>query len=107
MGNKGCYVIKSDLDYSVSANARNKKYHLKKKREIVCETGILIFSQTTNFRLPNSKEFADDNFKFVELAESFPNRKKTLWEKEKLLVSVISRDFYCRHVKTRACLGKS
>ena len=39
--------------------------------------------------------------------------KKTLWEKEKLLVAsnfsfstVFSKDVYRRHVKSRACLGK-
>ena len=40
-------------------------------------------------------------------------KKKTLWEKEKLLVTSnfsfshsVSKDLYCRHVKTRACLEK-
>ena len=42
---------------------------------------ILTLSQTTNFRLFQTKEFA------VKLAESSPNRQKTLWEKEKLLVT--------------------
>ena len=39
--------------------------------------------------------------------------EKTLWEKEKLLVTsnsplrtVFSKDLYCRHVKTRACFGR-
>ena len=36
-----------------------------------------------------------------------------MWEKEKMLVTtispfptVLSKDFYCRYVKSRACLGK-
>ena len=47
------------------------------------------------------------------MAESSPKGQKTLWEKEKLLEraispfpTVFSGDMYCRHVKTRACLGK-
>ena len=46
------------------------------------------------------------------MAEYFLNKLKTLCEKEKLLVtsnfsfSVFSKDLYCRHVKTRACLRK-
>ena len=42
------------------------------------------------------------------MAETSPLQKgkKTQWEKEKLLVTVFSKDLYCRHVKTRACLGK-
>ena len=50
---------------------------------------IITYYQTTNF-IDSSKlkKFADDNFKFEEkLAESYPNGQKTLWEKEKLLVT--------------------
>ena len=32
----------------------------------------LTLSQPTNFRLSKFKEFADDNFKFVENGKSFP-----------------------------------
>ena len=46
------------------------------------------------------------------MEESSPNGLKTLWEKEKLLVKAISplpivfsKELYCRHVKSRACLG--
>ena len=67
-------------------------------------------SQTTNFRL--FKEFADGNFKFDENGRKLSKQVETLGEKEQLLVmsnfsfsSVFSKDFYCRHVKTRACLG--
>ena len=42
----------------------------------------LTLSQTTNW-----KEFADDNFKFDEKGGKFSKRIKTLWEKEKLLVT--------------------
>ena len=47
------------------------------------------------------------------MAERFPNRQKTLWEKHKLTLEqfVLSsqcfqKDLYCRHIKTRTCLGK-
>ena len=49
----------------------------------------------------------------MKKAESSPNGWKTLREKEKLLVMSnfsfshsVFKDLYCRHVKTRACLGK-
>ena len=38
------------------------------------------------------------------MAQCSSNGLKTLWEKEKLLVT--SSNLYCRHVKTRASLGK-
>ena len=72
----------------------------------------LSLSQTTNFiDSSKCKVLADDNFKFDEF---FKRIKKTLWEEEKLLSmsnfsfshSVFKKDLYCRHVKTRACLGK-
>ena len=44
------------------------------------------------------KEFADDNLKFNE-----NGRKK--WAISPF-PAVFSKDLYCRHVKTRACLGK-
>ena len=47
------------------------------------------------------------------MAERFPNRHKMLWEKDKLTLEqfVLSSQcfqkyLYCRHVKTRTCLGK-
>ena len=43
------------------------------------------------------KEFEDDNFKFDE-----NGRKLSKWVEN----TVFSKDFYSRHVKTRACLGK-
>ena len=45
----------------------------------------------------------------MKMVESFPDGYKTLWEKEILFVTsnfsfprVFSKDFYCRHIKTRA-----
>ena len=45
---------------------------------------FLTLFQMTNFKL---KEFADDNFEFDENERKLSKRKKTLWEKEKLLVT--------------------
>ena len=60
------------------------------------------------------KEFADDNFKFngngrqffkqVENAEG--KRRNCSLRAISPFPSVFSKDMYCRHVKTRACLGK-
>ena len=58
------------------------------------------------------KEFSDNNFKFDKMAESSPKRPKCFLGKGEiaryeqfLLFLVFSKDLYCRHVKTRACLG--
>ena len=47
------------------------------------------------------KEFADDNFKFDGYGESYPNGQKTLWEKEKLLVT--SNFSFSHSVFKKAC----
>ena len=52
-------------------------------------------SEGPSLTLPNDKildyselkEFADDNFKFDQMEETSLNGLKTLWEKEKLLVT--------------------
>ena len=40
-----------------------------------------------SFNTLANKVFADDNFKFINMVESFSEGQKTLWEKEKLLIS--------------------
>ena len=60
------------------------------------------------------KEFADDSFKFDENGRKFFKWvEKKLWERRNCSSRAISpfpkvfpKDLYCRHVKTRACLGK-
>ena len=58
--------------------------------DIVCFITLIMPSlthyQTTNFRLFQTKEFANDNFKLDENCRKFSNGLKTLWEKEKLLI---------------------
>ena len=58
------------------------------------------------------KEFADDNFEFDENGRKFSKSVENTVEKGEialyeqfLLFPVFSNDLYCRHVKTRACLG--
>ena len=59
------------------------------------------------------KDFADDNLEFGKMAECYPKRLENTVGKgeiacyEQFLLSpVFSKDLYCRHLKTRACLGK-
>ena len=60
------------------------------------------------------KEFADDNFTFDEngrkLSKQVDNTvgkgEIARYEQFLLFPQVFSKDLYCRHVKTRACLGK-
>ena len=60
------------------------------------------------------KEFADDNFRFDENGIKFFNwlentekRRNCSLRAISRFLTVFSKDLYCRHVKTRACLGKS
>ena len=68
---------------------------------------LLTLSQTTNFN-SKLKDFADDNFKFEE-----NGRKLSKWVENTVgkgeifpFPTVFSKDLYCKHVKTKACLGK-
>ena len=52
------------------------------------------------FKPLQQKEFADGNFKFDENGRKFSRWVETIVGKAQ------TKDLYCRHVKTRACLGK-
>ena len=52
------------------------------------------------------KEFADDNFKFDENGRQFSNCVENTVGKGEIACYEFLKDLYCRHVKTRACLGK-
>ena len=76
-------------------------------------TKPLTLSQTKILDSSVLKEFADDNFKFDENGRKFSERvENTVGKgeiacyKQFLLFPVFSKDLFCRHVKTRACLGK-
>ena len=47
-------------------------------------------------------EVADDNLKFDENGRKFSKWVQAISP----FPTVFSKDLYCRHVKTRACLGK-
>ena len=67
-----------------------------------------------NLRLFQTERVADDNFKFDENRGKVSERIKNTVGKEEIarlraisfFPTVFSKDLYCRHVKTRACLGK-
>ena len=76
-----------------------------------------IFPKQQNLDSSNLKEFADDSFKFDENGGKVSKRGENTLEKgeiaryEQFLLfpqcfQKTSKDFYCRHVKTRTCLGK-
>ena len=60
------------------------------------------------------KEVADNNFKFYENDIKFSKRVEKHYGKRRNcslraispFPAVFSKDLYCRHLKTRACLGK-
>ena len=62
----------------------------------------------------NLKEFTDGNFRYDECGKMFFKRKENtvrggeiaLYEQFSPFLAVFSKDLYCRHVKTRAFLGK-
>ena len=80
---------------------------------------VLTVSQTTNFRhFQLLKEFSKDNFrsdencrKFLKWAENALGKGEIAHDEQFLLfrkrfLKMLSKDVYCRHVKTMACLGK-
>ena len=82
------------------------------KKPIPCSRSFSVaLSQTTNFIL---KEYADNNFKLDENGRKFyktdrkhcGKRRNCSLQAISPFPEVFSIDLYCRHVKTRACLGK-
>ena len=80
----------------------------------VSEHFLLTLSQTTNFKLFQSKSLQLTISNMMKMIESSQNREKTLGKKEKLLVmsnfsfshSAFKRLVPQTYIKTRACLGK-
>ena len=76
-------------------------------------TGSLTLSRTKTLDSSKLKVFADDNFKFVENGRKLSKQVETLWKRRNCSLqaispfpTVFSKDFSCRHIKTRVCLGK-
>ena len=75
---------------------------------------LLTLSQTTNLRLIKLKEFADDNFnldkkwqKVAEMGKKHCGKRRNCSLRAiSPFPTVFSKDLFCRHVKTRACLEK-
>ena len=66
----------------------------------------------TNFIFIRTQEFADNNVKFDENDKKISKCRENTVRKGEiaryqqfLLFPVFSKDLYCRHVKTMACLG--
>ena len=66
---------------------RVRNYRLCQLYSFQKNLSSLTLSQTTNFRLLNWKRLQTTISKLMKMAESSPNGCKTLWEKEKLLVT--------------------
>ena len=74
----------------------------------------LTLSQTTTCRLAKLKELAGDNFKVDKNGRKFSKydrkhrgkRRNCLLRAISPFPTVFSKDLYCRHIKTRACLVK-
>ena len=71
------------------------------------------FPKQQIFDFSKLKQIADDNFKFHEngsnfskLVENTVGKGEIAHYEQFLLFPVLSKALYCRHVKTRACLGK-
>ena len=67
-----------------------------------------------NFRVSKLKEFADNNLKFDKNGRKFSKRVENTVEKGESahyeqfspFPTMFSKDLYCIHLKTRACLGR-
>ena len=62
---------------------------------------------------PNKKWLQTATLTLMKLAESSPNGRKHCGKRRNCSLraissfpTVLSKDYYCRHVKSRACLGK-
>ena len=85
---------------------------------VLCRTPVVFRSEPFPKRqiLDSSKlkEFADDNFKCYENGLKFSKQVENTGEKRRNcslraispFPTVFSKDLFCKHVKTRACLGK-
>ena len=74
----------------------------------------LSLSQTANFSLFQTESISRQQFQiWWKWQKVLQKGRKMLWDKEKLLIKSnfssfhsFSKDWFCRHVKSRACLGK-
>ena len=71
------------------------------------------FPKRQIFKSSNQREFADNNFRLHknggELSKRLENtvgKGEIVSNEQFLIFLVFSKDLYCKHVKTRVCLGK-
>ena len=70
--------------------------------------GLIMFVELNSFPndkfwLSQTKDFADDNFKFDEYSRKF---SKQVENKQCLIFPQCFQNLHCKNVKTRSCLGK-
>ena len=77
---------------------------------------FITLSQTTNFRLFKTERVCERQFfNYMQMVDSSPQgvenicgkRRNCLLQASSSFPEVFPDDFYCRHLKIRACLGKS
>ena len=79
-----------------------------------CIQNLLTFYQTTNFNLLKIEEKNADNFKIWRKWQKIlqmdlkhgEKRRNCSYRTFSAFPAVFSKNVYCRHVETRACLGK-
>ena len=88
------------------------EYSIEPLREAVL-VFTLTLSQTTVFRPFETGRAADDNFKFNKNGKVLHTGRKHCEKRRNCSLraifafpTVFSKYLYCRHVKTKACLGK-
>ena len=128
-----CFIhLHSDTTFNVLADDSIRKNCRKWRDHMLLELSylpslfihlfillLLLFFQFNPFpndKLDSSKfkEFVDDNFELEENGEKLSRKDRKRCGKRRNcslraispFPTVFSKDFYCRHVKTRACLGK-
>ena len=77
------------------------------------DTDLLTLSQTTNFRLFQTKRVCRRQFNckedcrnLLKMVENTVGKGEIAHYEQFLLFPVFSKALDCRHIKTRACLGK-
>ena len=84
-------------------------------KSALCNKGLssLTLSQTTKFRRFQTERVCRRQFgvengrKFLKWVEKNVGNGEIAYYEQFLLFPVFSKDLHCRHVKTRACLGKA
>ena len=104
----------SDLDLHENRKCPRKVFFNVTPNPEGKKSWCLTLTQTTNFRLFQIERVYRRQFQIrLKWQKVLQTGRKTLWKKEKLLVTSnfslfhsVSKRLYSRHVKTRACYGK-